>query len=275
MDRRDFLRIVGAASFVPILNGFEEGQEFRLDDYKYISGHKDFKKVEKYLPLIVDSCNSTRDSFVITPEVAAVNFYIESSFDPYALSWVGAAGLAQFMPYTARDDYGMNVYVDDHFLEALRLSREYSEQSSDVNSRSKTDILKKSTIDDFLVLREKINELDILRRRRNLSYSRYRKNLREAVVGMTKKEIKSFHQPFDEESAISCGVDYMSRMALQCKKRFGMDYYPHIMVYAIASYNAGARTVESNGGIPFIGETVKHVNKFMTKLGQLHTIKND
>lgn len=56
------------------------------------------------------------EKYGIRPEIAIVQLWQESRFNPKARSPVGAAGIAQFMPATARE-YGVNVNDIDSSLD--------------------------------------------------------------------------------------------------------------------------------------------------------------
>ena len=58
----------------------------------------------------------------------------ESLFDPQAISLAGAVGIAQFIPETAQDTFGMQAYVANDYTEGVSLRNAFQEENRRVSA---------------------------------------------------------------------------------------------------------------------------------------------
>ena len=82
------------------------------------------KKALRYVPLLEASLAKFRKKiYAINPLLFVALMRRESSFDPHAISPVGATGLTQIMPNTGKDLGMKNIFKPDYFSKAVSLSR--------------------------------------------------------------------------------------------------------------------------------------------------------
>lgn len=120
IDRRTFISMSVVVPFVPhaLINGPAPHPVMSFDQYRYIL---DRYQIDDLLPIIVDACRRQQDVFPLEPEVEVALLRQESLFNPQAISLAGAVGIAQFIPETAQDTFGMQVYVTDDYTEGVSL----------------------------------------------------------------------------------------------------------------------------------------------------------
>ena len=167
----------------------------------------------------------------------------ESNFDPRNVSYVGAAGLTQIMPETAKGLGMQDIFSPPYFKEAgALLGRERK-----LKRRAK-DLVLKITESNRVELAEKARglmqkSLDCGKKRKEL-YARYRRELL--------KDGKD--ERLNPKKAALYGLRYFSQM---------MKIQNGDMSLALASYNAGAHRVKQYKGIPPFEETVDFRNKIL------------
>jgi len=167
----------------------------------------------------------------------------ESNFDPRNVSYVGAAGLTQIMPSTAKGLGMKDIFSPPYFKEAgALLGRERK-----LKSRAK-DLLFKVTESNRVEFAKKARglmqeSLDCGKKRKDL-YSRYRRELL--------KDGKD--ERLNPNKAALYGLRYFSQM---------MRIQKGDMSLALASYNAGAYRVKQYNGIPPFEETIDFRNKVL------------
>jgi membrane-bound lytic murein transglycosylase MltF len=167
----------------------------------------------------------------------------ESNFNPRDVSSVGAVGLTQIMPKTAKELGMQNVYMPPYFEKAGSLM----ERERKLRHRAKSFILK---IDDQNKLelaghaRELMQQSITCRRERTKLFSQYKQEILK--MGTDDR--------LDPHKAIKYGYKYFARMMTKQKGDISL---------ALASYNAGPHRVKQYNGIPPYAETVNFRNKVL------------
>ena len=179
-------------------------------------------------------------SYSVHPVLFMALMRRESNFDPTAISDVGAVGLTQIMPGTAKL-LGMNsVYLPPYFREAgelLRQARQWRAKALDLvegidGGDGRHKILKAWRY---------MQNAERLAARSNKLFEKYEKDLLR----------DRSDDRFDVEKAISHGYKYFARMLRKYKGDISL---------ALAAYNAGPSRVKKYGGIPPFPETVTFRN---------------
>jgi hypothetical protein len=179
----------------------------------------------------------------------------ESQFDADAISWVGAAGLTQIMPMTAKEMGMENVYHPDYFEQAFSVQNKEREAR-----REATAALFSITPDNGLQAaaraRELMQESIRLKEEKKRLFSKYRRELRD----------RPSDPRLHPEKAVEYGLVYFSGLLRDQKGDISL---------ALASYNAGPHRVRQYSGIPPYEETVRFRNRvlefyreYLTRLGE-------
>ncbi len=168
----------------------------------------------------------------------------ESGFNPKNISYVGAAGLTQIMPGTAKALGMAKIYEPSYLEEAgakLRQGRILREKAIDIFlSISEENSL--ALAKQALILMEKSMECS---KRWKKLYAQYRKELLNTGTD----------QRLDPAKSIQYGYKYFSRMMAVQKGDISL---------ALASYNAGPHRVKQYDGIPPYEETLDFRNKVIS-----------
>ena len=178
----------------------------------------------------------------------------ESNFDPTAISDVGAAGLTQIMPGTARLLGMSSIYSPSYLHEAgvlLRQARQWRAKAlgliKDVGKGRGREKIEKaySYMQKAMGLAAKSRAL----------FNKYEKELLR----------RGEDDRLDAEKAIKHGYTYFTRM---------LNKYKGDISLALAAYNAGPSRVKQYGGIPPFPETVAFRNmvlryyyEYLSRLG--------
>ncbi len=167
----------------------------------------------------------------------------ESNFKPRSVSYVGAAGLTQIMPATAKGLGMKNIYEPPYLKEAGRqMLRERR--------------LKNQAFDLLLQMTEE-NRVDSARQALKLmQQSLACKQKREDLFGRYRLELldKGTDDRLDPGKAVDYGLKYFSRM---------MEIQKGDISLALSSYNAGPHRVKQYLGIPPFEETIVFRNKIL------------
>ena len=167
----------------------------------------------------------------------------ESNFSPHAVSYVGAAGLTQIMPKTARDLGMKNIFEPPHFGQAVSLlakERKLRRKALALISQITEENRVKSA---RLARRYMQRSLDFGKKRARL-FSRYKKELLYKVKD----------DRLNPAKAIEHGYKYFSEM---------MKIQKGDISLALASYNAGPHRVKQYKGIPPFAETISFRNSVL------------
>jgi hypothetical protein len=81
---------------------------------------RNYPDSEYIVPMVFEACEKHSGTYHMDPLLVMSQIFQESKFDPVAISWVGAGGLIQFMPETAKDMGIKNVYNPSYYRQALK-----------------------------------------------------------------------------------------------------------------------------------------------------------
>ena len=167
----------------------------------------------------------------------------ESSFNPKAVSNVGAAGLTQLMPYTAQALGLKNVYMPKYFSKAgeyIKKEREF-----------------KAGAEEMLLRIEQKEDIQFAKNARKLMLKSIETGKERAkLYDKYKKELISSKKDdrLDPSLAIEFGYTYFSTLLKSMDGDISL---------ALASYNAGPHRVKEYKGIPPFDETVGFRNRVL------------
>jgi hypothetical protein len=168
----------------------------------------------------------------------------ESGFDSLAVSSMGAAGLTQIMPSTAKEMGMNNIFLPDYYNDVLSLVRQERESRN-------------QAMDTLFKIKEDENKLQYAERARSLMQASLDlREQREILIKRYKKELltERTDERLDPAKAIEYGLIYFAGL---------MKAWQGDISLALASYNAGGQRVEENKGIPPISETVDFRNEVL------------
>lgn len=264
MDRRTFIGMSVVVPFVPqeLINGPAPAPIMALDQYRYIL---DRYQIDDILPIIVDACRRQQEVFPLEPEVEVALLRQESLFNPQAISLAGAAGIAQFIPETAQETFGMQVYVTEDYTEAVILQDAFLAENRKVSAALRNNQFRQ-------VEAHKI-KADEIKAQADQKFIRYKKALEAAVSGRSEAARGALDQRLDPELAIQNGVQYLAELCRTCADHF-QGSVRHNVLRGLAAYNAGLDQVFKFDGMPFIFQTVDYVRKIMVMYDQLINLRN-
>ena len=259
IDRRTFMGMSVVVPFVPqvLINGPAPKPMMSLDQYRYIL---DRYQIDDFLPVIVEACRKQQDVFPLEPEVEVALLRQESLFNPQAISLAGAVGIAQFIPETARDTFGMHVYVTDEYTEGVSLRNAFLDENRRVSEALRNNRFK-------LVEKHKL-QADKLKNQTDQKFIQYKKDLKAEISKRDSAERIALDQRLDPELAIQNGVQYLAGLCRTCSDRF-QGSVRHNVLRGLAAYNAGLDQVFKFDGMPFIFQTIDYVRKIMVMYDQL------
>jgi soluble lytic murein transglycosylase-like protein len=180
----------------------------------------------------------------------------ESGFNPRTVSHVGAVGLAQIMPRTARNLGMSKIFEPDYYQEAGRLMQR--ERKLRRKAMTLIDTITGENMENTAKEALKLMQTSLeCRKKRKALFARYKSDL-------LKEGIDDRLSP---NKAIEYGYRYFAKMLNEQKGDVSL---------ALASYNAGPHRVKHYGGIPPFEETVdyrnrvlRHYHGYILKLNQL------
>jgi hypothetical protein len=177
-----------------------------------------------------------KDMYDVDPLLFVALIKQESDFDTLAISYVGAAGLTQIMPATAKDMGMSNIHMPEYYNNALALIKQEKESRNRAMAA-----LFKITEDDKLKYAEEARSL--------MQTSLDLGQERETLIKKYKKELltERTDERLDPAKAIEYGLIYFARL---------MEAQKGDISLALASYNAGRQRVEEYKGIPPFSETI-------------------
>jgi soluble lytic murein transglycosylase-like protein len=171
----------------------------------------------------------------------------ESDFDPLAVSYVGAAGLTQIMPQTAKYLGMKDIYMPEYLEDArsfLQRERRAKREAEDALFR----IDEKNGLSHAKRARELMQLSLRLGQKRERLFSKYKRELLE----------KRTDNRFQPGQAIEYGLKYFARL---------MKDQSGDMSLALASYNTGPNRIKRFNGVPPYDETVRYRNKVLEYYG--------
>ena len=167
----------------------------------------------------------------------------ESGFNPLAVSGLGAAGLTQIMPETAKDLGLKNIFMPDYYNEAGNLLKKEREIRS-----------------------QAIDELFKISENNKIEYAKQARKLMQASLDISLKREKLFTR-YKEELLKNQTDD---RLQPEIAIEFGLAYFASLLKaqkgdisLALASYNAGPHRVMNYRGIPPYSETIRFRNSIL------------
>ncbi|MBU4501643.1 MAG: transglycosylase SLT domain-containing protein, partial [Nanoarchaeota archaeon] len=258
-------------------------------------------KIEEYLPLIEKAVEKHKDIYPLDPLAVIALLKAEtSSFNKDAISFAGAAGLAQIISETA-EAYELKAYNPKYISQAREDRREsYRYKNKMVIaaqnlSKTETYLIKKGdtlskiaknkglTIKEILKLNPKIKNPGKIMAGDTLTikvgnektideiigysqkYQEYREKANEAFKKY-KEELKEMIEGKTEEELKQIDGRFVPEIAIDfCVKHFAelMKARDGDLREAASAYNAGLGAVKKYKGIPAYDETVKYQNKIV------------
>jgi len=199
------------------------------------------REENELIPLFKKVFNSSRSiPYPVDPLLFLSLIKRESAFDPYAISPVGAAGLAQLMPETA-SSLGLKVYIPSYYLKAKGLLKRERRLREEVWRYLKK-IRDKTHIESAKKAWQMRQDAIRLKNQRERLFKRYRREL----LNNPKRD-----QRLDPMLCLSKGLRYFSEMMRLNRGDISL---------ALASYNAGYGRVKKYRGIPPFEETITFRN---------------
>jgi soluble lytic murein transglycosylase-like protein len=238
-----------------VFNGFlkessqEEKKNYDLDQCYSPRGSYNWKDAagfgtSEYVLLIDEAFKKLGDTiYTVDPLLFMALVKKESSFRPLAVSSVGAAGLTQIMPETARELGMNNIFMPDYYQEAVSLMKRERD-----GRNSALSIINEITEENGLKLAEQARNL----MQESLELGRRRAELYE------KYEAELVKNSNDDRLQAALSIEYGLKYFAGLMKKYNGD-----ISLALASYNAGEYRVRDFNGIPPYKETVAFRNKIL------------
>lgn len=167
----------------------------------------------------------------------------ESRFNPRSVSYVGAVGLTQIMPKTAKELGMENIYMPLYLDEAEALLAEERKQRRDAMGLI-SEVTEENKLEVARRARTLMQQSRDTNRKRNRKYLQYKRELLRT----------NWDERLHPQKAIEYGFKYFKMML----KEHNGD-----MSLALASYNSGPHRVEQYKGVPPYHETVKFRNNIL------------
>jgi soluble lytic murein transglycosylase-like protein len=210
------------------------------DDWKAVLG----PELSDLVPLLEAAIKRCRENiYDIDPLLFAALIKKESHFDPLAVSRVGAAGLTQIMPSTAKAIGMDNIHMPGYLNDAQSLLKQEQE-------------IRKKAISVLFRMTEEDKLWDAKEARSLMQKSLELGEQREGLFDRYKKELLEDRtdERLDPAKAIEYGLRYFAEL---------MKTQQGDISLALASYNAGPHRVQEYGGIPPYEETVGFRNRIL------------
>ena len=209
-------------------------------DWKDVAGFEN----PEYALLLEEALKKLGDSiYPVDPLLFMALIKRESSFKPLAVSSVGAAGLTQIMPETAKELGMKNIFTPDYYQEAVSLLKKEREKRN-----------------GSLAALYEINEEN------GLKLAEQARNLMQESLEAGKKRAELYERY--KKDLVKNRTDDRLQAALSIE--YGLKYFAGLMKrhngdisLALASYNAGEYRVRDFNGIPPYKETVGFRNRIL------------
>jgi len=214
-----------------------------------------FSVLMPYIDHIETAIERNKDIYPVDPLLIAAIVKVESSSNAHAVSWVGAAGLFQIMPETAKE-YGFNVHITDDFKNGWKEWRQYIRQNSIAERYFHQN--------NFERARRMEISSDEHHRKATRFFDRYKKDLLNKIKGKSQEEILEIDQRFHIPFAIDFCIETMAKNLRASNGDLRV---------AIAAYNAGLGAVRKYKGIPTYSQTVIYQNKVMNAYNKLKKLE--
>ncbi len=191
---------------------------------------------------LIERCLKNRQGsgYPVDPLLFIALMRRESSFDPRAVSYLGAAGLTQIMPKTGKGLGMEQIFMPDYFEEAMSLFK----QERQLRRKAISLI---SEADPANIVERAGHARKLMQDSLNCS------GKRSELFGRYRKELLNDNPDdrLDPCKAIAYGYTYFSDLMMMQKGD---------MTLALAAYNAGPHRVEQYNGMPPYSETVTFRN---------------
>jgi hypothetical protein len=232
---------------------FDNYTRNRYCDIVAQNAEKVFPKSKPYLELILKFNNDYRTIFDIHPEYVIGLLYQESGFDPNAVSFAPAIGIAQFMRPTAQDMH-MHVYDKNKFKELYDAETNLQSMNKRVNDASSR------AYASF-----KVNNFDMAKTYK-LEYDKMFIERGKLLGSVKHMYIEILNELDDDRKKPSVSIDtcerYLSFLCRDAQECFGGKDI-HNILRGLAGYNSGFGNVKKGDGLPFIRETIGYVRNIM------------
>lgn len=238
-----------------VFNGFikessqEQKKNYDLDQFYNVRGGNNWKDAaglgtSEYALLLDRAMKKLGETiFPVDPLLFMALIKKESSFRPMAVSSVGAAGLTQIMPETARELGMSNIFMPDYYQEAVSLMKREREARNSAFSA--------------------INEIN---EENGLKLAEQARTLMQKSLDLGRKRVKLYNKYEDE--LVENRDDDRLQAALSIE--YGLKYFAGLMKkyngdasLALSAYNAGEYRVKDFNGIPPYKETVGFRNRIL------------
>jgi hypothetical protein len=200
--------------------------------------------ISRYIEFLEPVLNKYKgDKYPVDPLLFVALMRQESNFNPSDVSLVGAAGLTQIMPTTAKNLGMKNIFIPPYFQEA----GEVMDRERILKLRSMAiirEITEQNVAGHARRARKAMQESLDCRDRRTKLFARYKRELLK----------KDADDRLDPRKAIEYGFKYFSSM---------MNMQKGDISLALASYNAGPHRVKQYRGVPPFSETVSFRNRVL------------
>jgi len=198
----------------------------------------------RYAPLVESEYKKQKKTkYDVDPLLFMALMRRESNFSPKAVSYVGAAGLTQIMPKTAKDLGMKNIFDPPHFGQAVSLlTKERKLRRKAIALISQ--LTEKTKVKSARLARKYMQRSLDCRKKRARLFSRYKSELID----------RAKDDRLNPTKAIEHGYKYFSEMMRIQKGDISL---------ALASYNAGPHRVKQYKGIPPFAETVSFRNSVL------------
>ncbi|MFC1891019.1 lytic transglycosylase domain-containing protein [Thermodesulfobacteriota bacterium] len=202
------------------------------------------KDIINLVPLLEEALKKAEGKiYDIDPLLFIALMRKESSFNPLAISYVGAAGLTQIMPKTALALGMDNIYSPEYFDKAVELLRE-ERKIRYMAMDALEQVIDEESIETANEARRLMQASITLGKTREALFNRYKKEL---LKEQTDDRLKA-------EKSIEFGLKYFAGLLKDQKGDMSL---------ALASYNAGPHRIKEYRGIPPFDETVGFRNRVL------------
>jgi soluble lytic murein transglycosylase-like protein len=202
------------------------------------------RRYSKYIPFVQAVLKKYKGKiYAIDPLLFISLIRAESNFDPLLISRVGAAGLTQIMPKTARELGMKNIYMPAYLEKATTLLEQERKARREARAT-----LHQITQEKKVYLATKARGL----MQRALALARKKESL------FTRYKMELLRQRTDDRLRPALAIEYGFKYFASMMKKQNGD-----ISLALASYNAGPHRVRKFEGIPPYAETVHFRNRIL------------
>jgi len=207
------------------------------------------KRNSKYIPLVQAAYKKNQGkTYSVDPLLFLALIKAESNFDHLAVSSVGAAGLTQMMPKTAKALGMKNIYMPPYFKKAGTL-----------------------LVRERKAIREANAALHQITEENGRRFAGRARDLMQRALALAREKARLFDR-YKRDLLRTKGDD---RLQAEQSIEYGLRYFASMMKkqngdisLALASYNAGPHRVQEYKGIPPYTETVRFRNRILKYYGE-------